>query len=542
MLLGQMMNYPLTTHSIIEYGNRVFPHKEIVSKMPDGQWHRYTNADLYKRTKRLASSLAGQLGIRPGDRVATFAWNHYQHLELYFAIPGAGAVCHPLNIRLASDQLEFIVNHAEDKVVFVDASLIPVFELFVHRLPSVKHIVLMNAPEDLKTDLPNILYYEELIAGGKEDFIWVDVDENQACAMCYTSGTTGDPKGALYSHRSTYLHALTILSPNAANVSALDRVLSICPMFHVMAWGFPFISMLAGADVVMPSKHLQPAALIEIIKKEKITLANGVPTIWMGILEELKRQPPQEKLTLKEFMIGGSACPPYLIRRFDEDFGIGIMQGWGMTETSPVVTTSRLQPHHQELSYEDRIKVKAKQGIEMPGVEIRVVMEDGSIAPRDGKTVGEFEVRGHWIISGYYKMEGITSHSEDGWFRTGDVGTIDEAGYMELTDRTKDLIKSGGEWISSVALESFLMSHPHVAEAAVIAIPDPKWVERPLACIVFREGKTTSDREFDEFLLKRFVKYQLPKEYVCLKAIPKTGIGKFDKKKMRILYAEGNLA
>jgi len=262
----------------------------------------------------------------------------------------------------------------------------------------------------------------------------------------------------------------------------------------------------------------------------------------MGILEELKRQPPQEKLTLKEFMIGGSACPPYLIRRFDEDFGIGIMQGWGMTETSPVVTTSRLQPLHQELSYEDRIKVKAKQGIEMPGVEIRVVMEDGSIAPRDGKTVGEFEVRGHWIISGYYKMEGITSHSEDGWFRTGDVGTIDEAGYMELTDRTKDLIKSGGEWISSVALESFLMSHPHVAEAAVIAIPDPKWVERPLACIVFREGKTTSDREFDEFLLKRFVKYQLPKEYVCLKSIPKTGIGKFDKKKMRILYAEGNLS
>jgi len=542
MLLGQMMNYPLTTHSIIEYGNRVFPHKEIVSKMPDGQWHRYTNAELYKRTKRLASSLSEQLGIQPGDRVATFAWNHYQHQELYFAIPGVGGVCHPLNIRLAAEQLEFIINHAEDKVVFLDASLIAAFEPFVHRLTTVKHIVLMNAPEDLEISLPNVLFYEDLIAQGKEDFIWVDVDENQACAMCYTSGTTGNPKGALYSHRSTYLHAITIMSPNAANVSAVDRVLSICPMFHVMAWGFPFICMLAGADVVMPSKHLQPAALIEIMQRERITLANGVPTIWMGILEELKRQPLQEKLTLKEFMIGGSACPPYLIRKFEEDFGIGIMQGWGMTETSPVVTTSRLQSHHQELCYEDKIMIRAKQGIEMPGVEIRVIAEDGTIAPRDGKTVGEFEVRGHWIISGYYKMEDIPSHSEDGWFRTGDVGTIDESGYMELTDRTKDLIKSGGEWISSVALETFLMSHPHVAEAAVIAIPDPKWVERPLACIVFREGKTTSNKEFDDFLLERFVKYQLPKQYVALKAIPKTGVGKFDKKKMRMLYAEGNLS
>ena len=542
MLYGQMMNYPLTTHSIIEYGNRVFPRKEIVSKMPDGQWHRYTNADLYKRAKKLASSLVGQLGIQPGDRVASFAWNHYQHLELYFAIPGVGAVCHPLNIRLAADQIEFIVNHAEDKVVFLDASLIPLFEPFAFRLTTVKHIVLMNAPEDLKFSLPNVLFYEDLIAEGKEDFTWVDVDENQACAMCYTSGTTGNPKGVLYSHRSTYLHAITIMSPNAANVSSADRSLSICPMFHVMAWGFPFICMLAGSDVVLPSKHLQPSALIEIMQKEKITLANGVPTIWMGIYEELKRHPLKEKLALKEFMLGGSACPPSLIRKFEEDFGIAILHGWGMTETSPVVTTSRLQFHHQELGDEDKIKIKAKQGIEMPGVEIRVITEDGSVAPRDGSTVGEFEVRGHWIISGYYKMENKFSHSGDGWFRTGDVGTIDESGYMELTDRSKDLIKSGGEWISSVALETFLMSHPQVAEAAVIAIPDEKWIERPLACVVMKEGKTVSDDEFNDFLLERFVKYQLPGQYVVLKEIPKTGIGKFDKKKMRILYTEGKLS
>jgi fatty-acyl-CoA synthase len=541
MLYGQMMNYPLTTHSIIEYGNRVFPHKEIVSKMPDGSWHRYTNAEMYKRTKKLASALISQLDIRPGDRVATFAWNHYQHFELYYAIPGVGAVCHPLNIRLSSEQIEFIVNHAEDKVVFLDASLIPLFESFASRLKTVKHIVLLNAPADLHSSLPNLLHYEELIAKGEDDFEWVDVDENQACGMCYTSGTTGNPKGALYSHRSTYLHALTTMSPNAANISSKDRVLAICPMFHAMAWGSPFISLLAGADIILPSKHLQPAPLIDIIQKEKITVANGVPTIWMGIYEELKRNPPKENLSLREYMVGGSAFPGSFIRKFEEDFGISCFHAWGMTETSPVVTASRLQSHHDTFSYEDKIRIKAKQGIELPGVEIRVVQEDGTVVPRDGKTVGEFEVRGHWIISSYYKMNIDHSHTDDGWFRTGDVGTIDEFGYMELTDRTKDLIKSGGEWISSVALETSLMSHHHVAEAAVIAIPDEKWVERPLACVVFKEGKSASAKELDDFLLEHFAKYQLPKLYVALKEIPKTGIGKFDKKKMRNLYAEGKL-
>ena len=541
MLYGQMMNYPLTTHSIIEYGNRVFPHKEIVSKMPDGQWHRYTNADLYKRSKKLASALVSQLGIQPGDRVASFAWNHYQHLELYFAIPGVGAVCHPLNIRLSADQIEFIVHHAEDKVVFLDASLVTLFEPFASRLSTVKHIVLMNASEKDRFNLPNVLFYEDLLTQGRDDFEWVDVEENQACGMCYTSGTTGNPKGVLYSHRSTYLHALTTMSPNAANISSSDRVLSICPMFHVMAWGFPFIGILAGADMVLPSRHLQPASLIEIMQREKITLANGVPTIWIGIYEELKRNPPKEKLKLREFMVGGSAVPVGLIRKFDEDFGIACFHAWGMTETSPVVTASRLQSHHEDLCYEDKIKIKAMQGIEMPGVEIRVVREDGTVAQRDGKTVGEFEVRGHWIISSYYKMENSQSHAEDGWFRTGDVGTIDAHGYMELTDRTKDLIKSGGEWISSVALETSLMSHPDVAEAAVIAIPDEIWVERPLACVVFKEGKTVSAKEFNDFLLERFAKYQIPERYLDLKQIPRTGVGKFDKKKMRSLYAEGKL-
>ncbi len=541
MLYGQMMHFPLSIQSIIEYGNKVFPYKEIVSKMPDGSWHRYSYAAMYERTKKLASALVNVLDIQPGDRVATFAWNHYQHLELYYAIPGVGAVCHPLNIRLSSDQIEFIANHAEDKVVFLDASLIPIFEPVIPKLKTVRRIVLINAPADLKHSLPNVIDYEELIKLGRADFNWATVDENQASGMCYTSGTTGDPKGVLYSHRSTYLHALTTIIPNISNVSSRDRFLSICPMFHAMAWGSPFASLLTGNDIIMPSRHLQPAALIEIIQKEKVTVANGVPTIWMGIYDELKRNPPIEKLTLREYMVGGSAFPASYIKKFETDFGINCFHAWGMTETSPVMTATRIQPVHDSYSYDEQIAIKAKQGFEIPGVEIRVMLNDGSIAPRDGKTVGEFEVRGHWVIDSYFKMKVEQSHSADGWFRTGDVGTIDEYGYMEITDRSKDLIKSGGEWISSVALETSLMSHPNVKEAAVIAIPDEKWMECPLACIVYKEGKTTSSQEFDDFLLKYFAKYQLPKKYVSLKEIPKTGVGKFDKKKIRKLYAEGRL-
>ena len=537
---GQMMNYPLTTNVIIEYGNRVFPKKEIVTKLPNGSWHRYTYSDLYNRTKQLANVLANKFGVKKGDRIATFAWNHYQHMELYYAIPGAGAVCHTVNVRLSEEQIVFIINHADDKVIFFDATLAPLLEKVAPKTPGLKNYVVFNAPEGFKSSIPNVMSYEDLLAQESSDFNWVEVDENEACGLCYTSGTTGDPKGALYSHRSTYLHALTISTPNAANVSANDRVLAIVPQFHVMAWGYPFLCMLAGADIILPSLHLQPDALIDIIQKEKVTLANGVPTIWMGVYEALKKNPPKEKLTLREYVVGGSALAPSLIKGFEEDFGLKGTQAWGMTETSPLGTFSRLQNVHSSLPYDEQLKIRAKQGYEVPGVEIRGVDDSGTLVPRDGKTVGDFEIKGAWVIESYYKFSDNSARfSKDGWFKTGDVGTIDENGYMNITDRSKDLIKSGGEWISSVALELAIIGMPQVLEAAVIAIPDEKWVERPLACIVLEKGKTITIEDIRTSLASEFASYQIPNSFIIVDVVPKTSVGKFDKKEMRRLYAEG---
>lgn len=543
MLYGQMMHYPLTLSAILEYSNRVFPHREVVSILPDGSRHRYTNAELYTRCRQLASALVHKLGVQPGDRVGTFAWNHYQHIELYYAIPGMGAICHPVNPRLSFEEIAFIVSDAADQVLFIDATLVPIFEKIAHQVSSVRKYVLLNAPPGFTTTLPDTIHYETLIAGARDDVDWVVTDENAACAMCYTSGTTGHPKGVLYSHRSTYLHALSSIAPNAANISSSERVLLVSPQFHVMGWGFPFLCMLAGADMILPSMHLQPAALIDIIKQENVTYANGVPTIWLGIFNELMRNPPAEKLPLRSFVVGGSALPASLIDGFYKHFGIQAYHAWGMTETSPIVTASRLQPIHEHMGAGDQLKIRAKQGIEIPGVEIRVVREDGTIAPRDGATVGEFQVRGAWIISSYYQTANSRdSFTDDGWLKTGDVGTIDAYGYMQITDRTKDLIKSGGEWISSVALETALMGHPKIKEAAVIAIPDAIWVERPLACLVFKDGESATSAELQEFLLQHFAKYQVPDLFLPLQEIPKTSVGKFDKKRMRKLYAEGKLA
>ena len=539
---GLIMDYPLTTTTILKYAKSAFPHKKLISYLPNGDRHEYTYDELEKRSCQLANALKNKLGITKGDMVGTFAWNHYQHVELYYGIPGVGAICHTINVRLSSQQTEFIINHSEDKVIFVDATLVPLLEKIASKLETVEKYIIINAPENFKTTLINTIHYENLIENQLDTIDWPILNENDACGMCYTSGTTGLPKGVLYSHRSTYLHAMTILSPNAGNYSNDDVILLIVPQFHVMAWGFPYMCLLTGSDMVMPSLHLQPEAIIRILESEKITKANGVPSIWMGVYEEMKKNPPKEKLALEEYLVGGSALPASLIENFENDFGIRGVQAWGMTETSPLGTASRLQKKHKTLSNKEQIKIRAKQGIEFPGIEMRIVGDNGKVAPRDGKTMGELQVKGAWVIKSYFKTNNRDNFTDDGWFRTGDVSTIDADGYMEITDRTKDLIKSGGEWISSVALELALMAHPKIKEAAVIAIPDKKWSERPLAAIVLTDNsKPISDDELKEFLSYDFANYQIPDYYVTIDLVPKTSVGKFDKKEIRRLYAEGKL-
>ena len=539
---GLIMDYPLTTNTILEYGNSVFHHKKIITYLPNGTRHEYSFGDMYKRCKQLANALTQKLGITKGDMVGTFAWNHGPHIELYYGISGVGAVCHTINIRLSAQQTEYIVNNSEDKVIFVDATLVPLLEKIAPLFETVECFVLLNAPKDFVTTLPNTMHYEDLIADQSEDFDWPTLDENDACGMCYTSGTTGLPKGVLYSHRSTFLHASTILSPNAGNVSTRDIVLLIVPQFHVMAWGYPYMCLLSGSDMVMPSSNLKPDALIKILIEEKVTKANGVPSIWLGVYDEMKKNPPKEKLALEEYLVGGSALPMSLIDNFERDFGIKGVQAWGMTETSPLGTLCRLQPKHDQLPYEEKLKIRAKQGIAFPGVELRIMKDDGTLAPKDGKTMGELQVKGAWTVSAYFKTNNHESFTKDGWFKTGDVSTIDEDGYMHITDRTKDLIKSGGEWISSVALESALISHPKIKEAAVIAIPDAKWVERPLALLVLNNTQDRpTDKELIAFLAQDFAKYQIPTDYVEIDEVPKTSVGKFDKKEIRKSYAEGKL-
>ena len=539
---GLIMDYPLTTNTILNYAKSAFPDKKIITYLPNGSRHEYTYDQLYKRSCQLANALKNKLGITKGDMVGTFAWNHYQHVELYYGIPGIGAVCHTINIRLSSQQTEFIINHSEDKIIFVDATLVPLLEKIASKLETVEKYIIINAPENFSTTLINTIHYEDLLKGQLDSIRWPELNENEACGMCYTSGTTGMPKGVLYSHRSTYLHAMTIMTPNAGNYSNEDVILLIVPQFHVMAWGFPYMCLLTGADMVMPSLHLQPKAIIRILESEDINKANGVPSIWRGVYDEMKKNPPKKKLALKEYLVGGSALSVSLIENFEKDFDIKGVQAWGMTETSPLGTASRLQSKHKKLSKKDQLKVRAKQGIEFQGIEMRIVGDDGKVAPRDGKTMGELQVKGAWVINSYFKTNNRDNFTEDGWFRTGDVSTIDADGYMEITDRTKDLIKSGGEWISSVALESALMSHPKIKEAAVIAIPDEKWSERPLATIVLSDdGEPTSVEELKEFLSSDFANYQIPDKYVTIKQVPKTSVGKFDKKEIRRLYAEGKL-
>ena len=536
---GLMMDYPLTIERILEYGNRMFPRKQISTKLPDGSMHRYSYNDMYQRVKKLANVL-GTLGVNEGDRVGTFAWNNYQHLELYYAVPCSGAVCHTLNIRLSPDQLAYIINHAEDKVIFIDGTLLPLFEKVVDQIDCVEHYVLFNTDKDIETILPNVSFYEDLLAEADEAYEWNITDENLAAGLCYTSGTTGHPKGALYSHRSTYLHTLATNQAACLGFTEQDTALLIVPQFHVMAWGFPYSAFFAGVNMVMPGMHLQAPALVDLLATEKVTVANGVPTIWTAVYQELKNN-PRDISSVRALVIGGSALPRGMIEGYEKDFGVNALHAWGMTEMSPLGTVSKLQSHHLDLPKDAQMDIRAKQGYTLATVEMRIVDDEGQEVARDGISMGEIQVRGPCIIRSYFKADS-DNFTADGWFRTGDVGIIDEDGFMQITDRTKDLIKSGGEWISSVDLENLLMAHPQVLEAAVIAIPDAKWDERPLATVVLTpEAEELTEAALRDYLAPHFAKYQLPDRFLFIDEVPKTSVGKFDKKVLRAQYTAGEL-
>jgi fatty-acyl-CoA synthase len=447
-----------------------------------------------------------------------------------------------LNIRLSADQVAYIVNHAQDKVVFVEGSLLRLYEQAAADITCVEKYVLFNADRDVQTSLPNVYFYEDLLAEASADYAWPQLDENAAAGMCYTSGTTGNPKGALYSHRSTYLHAMISNQANALGFTEQDVVLAIVPQFHVMAWGFPYACVWAGSTMIMPGPHLKPTDLIDLVVTENVTVANGVPTIWLGVYQELKAN-PRDISSLRALVVGGSAVPRNLIQAFEQEFKVPVLHAWGMTEMSPLGTLSKLQSHHQDLPYPQQLDIRAKQGTTMAGVELRIMGDNDQEIPWDGESVGEVQVRGACIISSYFKVEpNLSSFTADGWFRTGDVASVDPDGYMNITDRTKDLIKSGGEWISSVALENALMAHPSVLEAAVIAVPDEKWSERPLATVVLDPNVdgVTSEAILD-FIRPQFAKFWLPDRVLFIHEVPKTSVGKFDKKTLRQQFAAGEI-
>lgn len=538
---GLIQDYPLTIDRIIEHARRIHPHKQVSTMLPDGSMHRTTYGAMYGRIKRLAKALVN-LGVKPGDRVATFAWNTYQHMELYFAIPGAGAVCHTLNLRLFAEQLVYIINHAEDKIVFIDGTLIPLYEKFAAQVPGVEKYVLMNVPKGTPCNLPNVLYYEDLIEGSDEDFTWLSTDERAAAGLCYTSGTTGDPKGALYSHRSTYLHALAVNQASSVGLTERDVLLPVVPQFHVMAWGMPYAAPIAGASIVMPGPHLKPEPLARMIEGEKVTVAAGVPTIWTALYQEAKTN-QRDLSSIRALVVGGSAMPRALTVGYERDLHVNVVHAWGMTEMSPIGTVNVLRSAHDGLDQEGKWDVKASQGTPVFGVEVRVIDENGAELAWDGVSMGELQVRGPWIIKQYYKRDiAPENFTADGWFRTGDVVTMSADGIMTIKDRTKDLVKSGGEWISTVELESAIMGHPDVLEAAVIAVPDEKWSERPLAAVVVKPGSQVTGDDIIAYLSTRVAKFWLPDRVIFVAEVPKTSVGKFDKKVLRRRYAEGELS
>ncbi len=530
-MLGQMMQQPLLISLLLRHAQRHHADTEVVSRRVEGDMHRCSYAELATRAQRLANALQ-LLGVQPGDRVSTLAWNGYRHLELYYAVSGAGAVLHTLNPRLHAEQVAWIINHAQDRVLCFDLDLLPLVQAVAPQLTSVQHFVLMSdeAHMPVATSLPGLLCYETLLQAAEPRFDWPVFDENTAAALCYTSGTTGHPKGVLYSHRSTVLHALAGALPDSNHCAATDVILPVVPMFHVNAWGLPYIACLVGAKLVLPGPRLDGESLYTLMEAEGVTLASGVPTLWQGLLKHVRAQGLRFS-SLRRTGIGGSACPPAMIRAFQDGYGVEVMHGWGMTETSPMVTTGRFKARHAALDADARVALQARQGRVIFGADMKVVDEQGRELPWDGRSAGELMVRGPWVVQRYLGAE--EDALVDGWFPTGDVATIDADGYMNITDRSKDVIKSGGEWISSIDIENIAAGHPAVEMAACIARPDAKWGERPLLVVVPKAGVPVDGETLLRHFEGRVARWCVPDDVVFVEAIPVGPTGKMLKRRLR---------
>ena len=535
---GLMMDFELTLDAVLRRAEQHFFKKEIVTRQPDKSFHRYTYGDMAKRAKKLALALR-RLGIKPGEAVGTLCWNHYRHFEAYFAIPVAGGILHTLNLRLHPDDLEYIANDASDRAVIFDESLLPLLKQFKDKIKAQHYIMIRTSGAELPKGM---LDYEALLAAEddkKFDYSKLGLREKQAAATCYTSGTTGRPKGVLYSHRSMVLHSMAAALPDVLDLRERDCVLPVVPMFHANAWGIPYAAGMAGMKLVFPGRHLDPASLLENFVQEGVTVTAGVPTIWQGLLQVLDANKGKYDLSkLRNLIVGGSAVPMSLMKNMQDRHGLHITQAWGMTELSPLGTISNLNAELRTKPEAKQYEYRAMQGTPAPMVEIRARGDNGMV-PWDGKSMGELEVRGPWISSAYYnRPDAADRFTQDGWFKTGDIVTIDEIGYIKIQDRSKDLVKSGGEWISSVDLENAIMGHPAVAEAAVIAIPDPKWDERPLACVVLKKGESATEADIKAYLADKVAKWWIPDAVVFIDEVPKTSVGKFKKTALRERFAD----
>ncbi len=538
-----MMDCPLSIVSLLQFASVNHAEAEIVSRTAEGPLHVYTYGDCYRRVARLANALRG-LGVETGDRVATIAWNGHRHFELYYAISGYGAICHTINPRLAPSQINYIVNHARDKVIFVDTAFVPLLESLASDLPLVDAIVVMSDRGEMPpTRLKNVFCYEDLISEGADAFAWPRLDENTASSLCYSSGTTGEPKGTLYSHRSTVLHAFAACFPDNFGFSSRDTVLPLVPLFHVNAWGVPYSCPMVGAKIVFPGPRLDAPSIYELLETQQVTYALGVPTLWSQLLEYLRSQGSKFS-TLKRITSGGSAVPVWMIQAFQDEFGVELRQGWGMTELSPIGLQGTLKGSQFALKTDEKLRLRAKQGRPVYGVDFRIVDEGGKQLPRDGIAFGELCVRGPWVLRQYYENPAATAAAFDaeGWFRTGDIATIDPDGFVQIVDRAKDLIKSGGEWISSIEIEAAALGHPAVADAGVIGIEDRRWGERPLLVLAVKPGAGLSKANIVSYLATRLPKISVPSEIAFVDQLPRNATGKILKTELRKSFREGRLA